>query len=70
MKIGKIDIVFLIVYLIILIWMIMSIDLMMAAVGGSTPEYVRWNRVSYILLYAIFVPIVYLVIRSFYSRKK
>ena len=71
MKFGIIDIIFLILYLTILIWLIMSYDVTIPMEGGSGgSEDIRWDRVANILLYAIVVPIVYFVIRLLLSKKK
>jgi len=71
MKIGKIDIVFLIIYLIILILLFLTIDITVSWEGSPTDKYsIRWDRVSNILLYAILVPIIYFGIRWYALRKK
>jgi hypothetical protein len=77
MKIGKFyvfDIVFVVVYLIILLWLINANYMYGFMIGGPTPFFdwhlIIWRRVVENLLYAIIVPVVYFGIRWCILKRK
>ncbi len=71
MKIGKIDIVFLIIYIVILIQLVLTTDFTISWIGENPSKYeICWDRVANVLLYVIMLPVTYFGIRWFYQKKK
>ncbi len=72
MKLRKADYIFIIVYLIILIFLLLVTPVTIVGESNSDVESTPlWSGVSWLLIYAIAVPILYLLLRRYlYPKKK
>jgi len=73
MKLRIGDIIFIIVYLIILIFLsiITPVTLVVGTGSGAEETTPFWSGIAWLLLYAIAAPILYLVLRRYiYPKKK
>ncbi|UCD12889.1 MAG: hypothetical protein JSW60_04805 [Thermoplasmatales archaeon] len=71
MKFGKGDLIFVIVYFLIYFLLLITL-LIITPLNLDAPyeEIILWDKLSWVLLYTIGVPILYLLIRSSYKKKK
>ena len=71
MELGKGDLIFVIVYFLIYFLLLITFLIITPLSLESTyEELILWDKLLWVLLYAIVVPIIYLLIRSRYQKKK
>ena len=72
MKFGKGDIVFIVVYLIILFLLLLMtpVTIVGGISSGIEESETLWDNIVWILLYVIVVPIIYFLIRLGYQNRK